>query len=78
MTVALKKWGNSLALRIPKDIANTLLVDNNTIMELNVTNGVLIIKPKKSNRLEELVSQITSENLHKEIDTGKSVGNEEW
>ena len=78
MTVALKKWGNSLALRIPKDIANTLLVENNSIMELNIANGVLIVKPKKSNLLEELVSQISSENLHKEIDTGRSVGNEEW
>ncbi len=78
MTVALKKWGNSLALRIPKDIANTLLVDNNTIMELNVTNGVLMVRPKKSNLLEKLVSQINSKNLHKEIDTGRSVGNEEW
>ncbi len=78
MTVALKKWGNSLALRIPKDIANTLLVDNNTIMELNVTDGVLMVRPKKSNLLEKLVSQINSKNLHKEIDTGRSVGNEEW
>ncbi len=78
MTVALKKWGNSLALRIPKDIANTLLVQNNTLMELNIENGVLIVKPKKSHLLEELVSKINSENLHKEVDTGRSVGNEEW
>lgn len=78
MTVALKKWGNSLALRIPKDVVNTLNIDNNSIMELTVENGVLIIRPKKSNLLETLVSQINSENLHKEIDTGRSVGNEEW
>jgi antitoxin MazE len=78
MTVALKKWGNSLALRIPKDIANTLLVENDSVMELAVTNGVLMVRPKKNNLLEELVSQINSENLHKEIETGRSVGNEEW
>jgi len=47
-------------------------------MELTVENGVLIIRPKKSSLLETLVSQINSENLHKEIERGRSVGNEEW
>ena len=78
MTVALKKWGNSLALRIPKDILNTLAIDENSIMELSVNNGMLTVKPKSNTLLESLVSQINSENLHKEIDTGRSVGNEEW
>lgn len=78
MTIPVKKWGNSLAIRIPKDIATTLSLDNNSMMELTVDNGVLIIKPKPNSLLESLVSQITSENLHKEIDTGRSVGNEEW
>jgi len=78
MTVPLKKWGNSLALRIPKDIAKTLSIEYNSIMELSIVNGVLIIKPKKSTRLESLVSQINSENLHREVSTGRNVGNEEW
>jgi len=78
MTVPLKKWGNSLALRIPKDIAKTLSIEYNSIMELAIVNGVLIIKPKKSTRLESLVSQINSENLHREVSTGRNVGNEEW
>lgn len=78
MTVSLKKWGNSLALRIPKDVANSLHVDNNSLMELDVKDGILTLKPKKSNRLESLVSQINDDNLHKEIDTGRSVGYEEW
>lgn len=78
MTVSLKKWGNSLALRIPKDVASSLHVDTNSLMELDVKDGVLTLRPKKNNLLETLVSQINSENLHKEIDTGRSVGNEEW
>ncbi len=78
MTVALKKWGNSIALRIPKDIANTLHVDDNSLMELDVDDGVLTLRPQKENLLERLVSQIDSENFHKEVDTGESVGNEEW
>jgi len=78
MTVPLKKWGNSLALRIPKDIAKTLSIEYNSMMELSIDNGVLIIKPKKSTLLESLVSQINSENLHREVSIGRSVGNEEW
>lgn len=78
MTVALKKWGNSLALRIPKDIAKTLSIEYNSMMELAIVNGALIVKPKKSTLLENLVSQINSQNLHREVSTGKSIGNEEW
>ena len=78
MTVPLKKWGNSLALRIPKDIATTLAIEYNSNMELSVVDGALILKPQKNNRLESLVSQINNSNLHNEISTGESVGNEEW
>ena len=78
MTVPLKKWGNSLALRIPKDIAKTLSIEYNSIMELAIVNGALILKPQKSTLLEDLVSQINSQNLHKEVSTGRSVGYEEW
>jgi len=78
MTVALKKWGNSLALRIPKDIAKTLSIEYNSMMELEIVDEALMLKPKKSTLLEDLVSQINSQNLHSEVSTGKSVGNEEW
>jgi len=78
MTVALKQWGNSLALRIPKDIANTLSIAYDSNMELSIVDGALVLKPQNSSRLESLVSQITSDNMHREVDTGKSVGNEEW
>jgi antitoxin MazE len=78
MTVPLKKWGNSLALRIPKDIATTLSIEYNSLVELVIIDGALVLRPQKSTLLESLVSQINSENLHSEISTGKKVGNEEW
>jgi len=46
MIVAIRKWGNSLALRIPKDIAQTLHIENNSMLELNIKDGALIIKPQ--------------------------------
>jgi antitoxin MazE len=79
MTVAVRRWGNSLALRIPKDIATTLLIEDNSLVELTVEEKTLTIKPTTTHTyLEELVSQITPQNLHHEVDTGRSVGNEEW
>ena len=41
MTVALKKWGNSLALRIPKDIAQSLHVENDPNLEIGFFEFVL-------------------------------------
>jgi len=78
MTVAVKKWGNSLAVRIPKDMAKSLDVDENCEMEMALKDGSLILKPKKKSRLEALVAQIDSSNLHSEVETGECVGNEEW
>lgn len=78
MTVSIKKWGNSLALRIPKDIAQTLHIENNSILELSIKNGALVIEPQTSTLLESLVSQIDADNMHVETNTGKVVGNEEW
>ena len=78
MTVAVKKWGNSLAVRIPKDLATSLSVDENSLIELEIVRDGLLLKPQKSTRLEELVAGITNENLHHEVSTGESVGNEEW
>jgi len=78
MTVSIKKWGNSLALRIPKDIAQTLHIENESTLELSIKDGALVIEPQKSTLLENLVSRIDTDNLHTEVDTGKAVGNEEW
>ena len=78
MTVSIKKWGISLALRIPKDIAQTLHIENNSTLELSIKDGALVIEPQKSTLLESLVSRIDADNLHAEVDTGKVVGNEEW
>lgn len=78
MTVSIKKWGNSLALRIPKDIAHTLNIENNSTLELTIKDGALVIEPQKNTLLESLVSQIDADIMHVETDTGKVVGNEEW
>jgi antitoxin MazE len=78
MIAVAKKWGNSLAIRIPKDIAKTLDISDNCEMEMEIKGKVLTLKPKKQLSLKDLISKINSKNMHKEIDSGISVGHEEW
>ena len=80
MTSTVTKWGNSLAVRIPQNLARELLVEEGTEVELSVIDGVLVVKPtvQKQYTLDELVSGITPENIHPEADWGVAVGNEFW
>jgi len=75
-TVTAQKWGNSLGIRIPKDAADKIGIEQGSKMELTVVEneGSLVLKPKKVRkkyRLEDLLSQITPENRHDEIDLGR-------
>ncbi len=79
MITTVKKWGNSLAIRIPKVIAEELLFKNNAKVELRTDNGSLLVKSVEIEySLDSLLAEVTDENLHKETSTGKSVGREEW
>ena len=78
MRTQIQRWGNSLAVRIPKVFANQLGVGENTPVELDVVDGVLTVRVNGEMTLEQLLADITDENLHNEIDTGSSVGAEVW
>jgi antitoxin MazE len=76
----IQRWGNSLALRIPKSFASEAGIQKETPIELTVSDGKLVITPLVEPRfiLKELLAKINNNNLHHEIDTGKTVGNETW
>ena len=80
MKVQIQKWGNSLALRIPKAFAVESNVTGGSTVEVSMENGNIVVKPIKEPRytLEELVEGITDENRHGEVDWGRPVGNEVW
>ncbi len=79
MEATMKKWGNSLAIRIPKVIAEELHLKNNTKVELHSNNGSLVVRAIEIQyTLNDLLNEVTDQNLHKETDTGKAVGREEW
>lgn len=80
METKIQKWGNSLALRIPKAFAQDINIDQDTPVSLTLEAGSLVITPIKDREfnLDYLLSQVTDENIHQEIDTGKLAGKEFW
>lgn len=77
MRLAVKKWGNSVGVRIPSSILSSLQLKADKLIDMRVENGKIIIEPVRQNySLEELLAGITPENLHQEADTGKPVGKE--
>jgi len=80
MKLKVQKWGNSLALRIPKALAIQANVASGSTVEMSVSNGELKIKPVKDQdySLDELLSGITAENIHDEVSTGIPQGKESW
>jgi antitoxin MazE len=73
------KWGNSLAVRIPRDAARQLQIGEGGQVDVAVEDGALVVRPvaaRKSYDLDSLLAGITDDNLHGETATGAAVGNE--
>ena len=76
-----KKWGNSLALRIPIHLAQQLNLQENTEVECTVADGALMVKPAAARgpyTLKQLLDEVTTNNIHAETDTGSAQGREIW
>jgi antitoxin MazE len=80
MRVQVQKWGNSLALRIPKSFAQETHLDQGSVVDLSLKEGEITITPVAESEysLEELLSQVTKKNLHPEVRTGSPRGKEVW
>ncbi|HEY7424075.1 MAG TPA: AbrB/MazE/SpoVT family DNA-binding domain-containing protein [Gemmataceae bacterium] len=80
MKTRVRKWGNSLALRIPKSFAAEVRLTEDTPVELSLVEGKLVVQPlaQPPLTLDELLQGVTDENLHGEWDTGPAVGKEVW
>ncbi len=80
MLTKVQKWGNSLALRIPKAFALDAQIDNDSVVEVSLVDGQIVIKPVQSPTwtLEKLLAGVNNDNIHGETDTGEAIGNEVW
>lgn len=71
------KWGNSLGVRIPRLLAQEVGLAEGTPVIFEVSEDAIVIRPKRFS-LEALLAQVTPENLHGEVATGRPVGHEVW
>jgi antitoxin MazE len=77
MKIKLVKWGNSLGIRLPKIFTAQIGVDIGSEIDVNIQEDALIIR-KSTPSLNDLLEQITPENVHEPVDWGEPVGKELW
>jgi antitoxin MazE len=82
MKAQMVKWGNSLAVRIPRPVLEKARLKEGDSLEVEATSEGLVElrRPAKIPTLAQLISQITPENRYSEISAGTEVGKEvvEW
>jgi antitoxin MazE len=77
MKAKIQKWGNSLAVRVPKGIAEQAGVKSDDVVDMDVEDGkIVLLKVAAEYRLDDLLDGITDENLHSTVETGEPVGRE--
>ena len=77
LNIHVGKWGSSLAIRIPKAVAEQCGISEGSSLSLEVQSGQIVMSVREYD-LDELVNRITIENRHPEIDAGFTKGIEEW
>ncbi len=80
MKASVQRWGNSLALRIPKAIALESGLADGSVVDLKLRKGMIALIPERrqKHKLSDLLSQVTKKNLHGEVSTGTPIGKEIW
>lgn len=77
MRTTLKKWGNSISVRLPNPLVHALGLEVDQEVEVSASEGRIIIEPLRvAFDLAELVARITPENSHPAIDTPAAGANE--
>ena len=77
MHTHVQKWGNSLAVRIPLAISRQMNLHVNSLIEMEMEGNCLMIRIPHYN-LDEMLSQVNSDNLHSQSFDDEQIGNEEW
>lgn len=77
--VQVVKWGNSQAVRLPKEILKQARLREGDELTVRVENGRIALEPTEPEiTLEKLVAGITPRNRHREQDWGRPIGHEVW
>lgn len=77
--LAIAKWGNSLAVRLPRHVVQDAKLTEGQPVELSVRDGVVVVTPvRKKFKLDELLAQASEQNRQAEVDWGEARGDEAW
>ena len=78
MRVRVQRWGNSLAVRLPKIVAQDAGVGEGDTLEVRSRAGRLSLVASPHYELRELIGRVTRKNSHAETTMGSPVGREAW
>ncbi len=79
MVTTIQRWGNSLAIRIPKPFALETDLQEHSEVDIALDGNRIVVSPaRKEWRLGELVRAITPRNLHDEVPWGRKARREAW
>jgi antitoxin MazE len=79
MRTRVQKWGNSLAVRIPKPFAEGAGLRPSSEVEVSLEEGAVRLSPVRRRwKLKQLLSGVTRKNIHREVDAGPALGREAW
>ena len=79
MQTVVKKWGNSLALRLPQTMAADLKLEEGAAVSMTLEDHALVVRPvRKRYRLQDLLDMTPSEAKRGEANWGEAKGGEEW
>lgn len=80
MKAAVKKWGNSASIRIPRSVLQAVDLNVDDAVDVREESGLIVIEPlhRREYKLDELLKGISRRNLHGEPDFGSPVGREVW
>lgn len=79
MQTIVKKWGNSLALRLPQSLAADLRLEDGSTVSLSLEDHALVVRPaRKRYRLADLLAQTPPDIRRGETDWGNPAGGEDW
>ena len=80
MKTTIQRWGHSLAVRIPKTLAQETALDEGDAVDVRADDDRIVVeRPQpKSYRLRDLLAGVTKANRHADVDFGKPVGRETW
>jgi antitoxin MazE len=78
MKTHVRRWGNSLAVRLPQAIAEEAALEEGLAVEIVARGKQVLLRPLRRYELGEMLARIRPGNLHHEVPSGARVGREEW